>query len=294
MFKEATYNYDETDILKDQNRFFDEILSKSFFENEKLIIITGVTNKIINIIDDLITRKIKDIKIILLADKLDKKSKLRLLFEKEKRLVCIPFYLDNYQSLTYIAEKFFRKMKISVSQEILNSLVNRANGDRQSLNNEIDKIESFLINKKKIELKDILKLTNMNEGNNFSELVDHCLAKNEKKTFNMINESNFNNEDTILIIRTFLTKAKRLLKINQEMKIEKNIDKVLTNFKPMIFWKDKDIVKKQIKNYSSEDALSLINSINETELEIKKNYNNSVNILLDFILNHGKTINNKI
>ena len=180
IFNETTYNYNENDILKDENKFFDEILSKSFFEDEKLIIISGVTNKIINIIDDLIVRKINDIKVILLADKLDKKSRLRLLFEKEKELICIPFYLDNYQSLSYIAQNFFRKMKISVSQEILNNLINRANGDRQNLNNEINKIESFLMNKKKIELNDILKLTNMSEGNNFSELVDHCLAKNEK------------------------------------------------------------------------------------------------------------------
>ena len=134
----------------------------------------------------------------------------------------------------------------------------------------------------------------MSEKNNFSELVDNCLAKNEKKLLNLINENHFSNEDAIIIIRTFLSKAKRLAKINNEMKSKKNIDEVMTFLKPPIFWKDKDLVKEQIRNYSSERTELLIKSINQTELQIKKNYNNSTNILLDFMLNEGKQINNRI
>ena len=294
IFKNNTYNYEESFILQNQKNFFDEVLTKSFFETEKLIIISEVSIKIIDIIDELIEKKTQDIYLILLANKLDKKSKLRSLFEKEKKLACIPFYSDNYQSLFYIADNFFKKINIQVSQEILNTLINRANGDRQNLQNEIDKIECFLIDKKKITLEHVLKLTNMSEKNNFSELVDYCLAKNEKKLLNLINENHFSNEDAIIIIRTFLSKAKRLAKINNEMKSKKNIDEVMTFLKPPIFWKDKDLVKEQIRNYSGERTELLIKSINQTELQIKKNYNNSTNILLDFMLNEGKQINNRI
>ena len=290
-FKDKTYNYEENIILQNQKGFFDEILTKSFFEDEKLIIIKGVTNKILNIIEELIEKKINDSYIILVADKLDKKSKLRNLFEKSKNLICVPFYSDNYQSLFYLADNFFKKKNIPVSQEILNTLINRANGDRQNLKNEIEKIENFSIKKKKIILEDILKLTNMVDNKNFSELVDYCLAKNERKILNIINENHFSNEDTIIIIRTFLAKAKRLLKINNEIKMKNNIDQVVTSFKPPIFWKDKDLVKEQLKNYSIQNTRKLINSINNTEFLIKKNYSNSVNILLDFMFNEGKKIN---
>ena len=294
IFKKSTYNYEESLILQNQKKFFDEILTKSFFEKEKLIIVSETSNKIIDIIEELIEKKVQDIYIILLANKLDKRSKLRSLFEKNEKLICIPFYSDNYQSLFYIADNFFKRKKIPVSQEILNTLINRANGDRQNLQNEINKIENFLINKKKVILEDVLKLTNMSENNNFSELVDCCLAKNEKKLLNIINENHFSSEDTIIIIRTFLSKAKRLSKINNEMKSEKNIDKVITFLKPPIFWKDKELVKQQIRNYSAQQTELLIKSVNQTELEIKKNYNNSLNILLDFMLNEGKQINNEI
>ena len=229
---------------------------------------------------------------ILISDKLEKKTKIRNLFEKEKNLICIPFYTDNFQSLSYIAKDFFKKINIPISQEILNILVERANGDRQSLKNELNKIENFSKNKKKIEINEILKLSNLNEKNNISELVDTCLAKNEKKLLKMINENNFSNEDTILIIRTFLFKAKRLLGLREEIELNNNIDSVINTFKPPIFWKDKDIVKQQINNYSKNNVKNLINTVNKTELLIKKNYSNSINILLDFIINQGKQINN--
>ena len=292
LFENRIYNYEENFVLNNEKEFFDTILTKSFFDSEKLIIISGVTNKIFNIVEQILEKKVNDVFVILITDKLEKKTKLRNTFEKEKNLICIPFYTDNFQSLLYIAKDFFKKINIPVSQEILNMLVERANGDRQSLKNEMSKIESFCIHKNKINLDQISKLSNLNEKENMSELVDNCLAKNEKKLLKIINENNFSNEDTILIIRTFLYKAKRLQNINEEIKLKKNVDSVLNTYKPPIFWKDKDLVKEQIKNYSKENIEVLLNTINKTELLIKKNYNNSINILLDFIINQGKKINN--
>ena len=294
LFDSNIYKYDETSILQNPNDLFDKIQNKSFFENEKLIILTGITNKFTPTINEIVEKKLKDIFIILIADKLDKKSKLRLLFEENNTFVCVPFCADNYQSLFYIIDNFFKKNKIKVSQEIINILINRANGNRRILNNEIKKIESFIINKKQIKQEDILKLTNMGENNTFSELADNCLAKNEKKILDIINDNNFSTEDTIIIIRTLLAKAKRLLNINDIINSKNNVEDALKVVKPPVFWKDVDLVKKQIKNYTLRGTQKLIDNINETELLIKKNHNNSINILLDFIISQSKEINNKI
>ncbi len=291
-FENRIYNYEESTVLNDEKEFFETILTKSFFDSEKLIIVSGVTNKIFNIIEQILEKKVNDVFVILIADKLEKKTKLRNKFEKEKNLICIPFYTDNFQSLLYIAKDFFKKINIPVSQEILNVIVDRANGDRQSLQNEINKIENFCRGKNKIDLDQISKLSNLNEKNNMSELVDVCLAKNEKKLLKIINENNFLKEDTILIIRTFLSKAKRLQNLNQEMQLNSNVDNVINSYKPPIFWKDKDLVKQQISNYSKENIKTLLEKITKTELLIKKNYNSSINILLDFVINQGKRINN--
>ena len=291
LFGENLFKYLESEIFSDIDNFYNQILSKSFFEKNKLIIIKNASDKIKNEIEILREKKLDDIKIILISNILDKKSKLRNFFEKEKDLVSIAFYSDNNETLSTITKTFFSKKNIPISQESINLIVNRANGDRKSLNNELSKIESFLTNKKKITIEEIYILTNLSENYSINELVDNCLAKNKDKILYIINENNFSFEDTIIIIRTFLIKAKRLIKLNQNMRINKSIDQAILNFKPPIFWKDKELVKKQIKIWTLDKTYKLIDEINKIELNIKKNSINSLKILFDFILATSKTNN---
>jgi len=286
------YRYEEKEILDNFVFFFESIQSKSFFEKEKLIIISRVSDKIKNIIEEIIEKNIEDIKIVLNSGILEKKSKLRSLFEKNKNTICVPFYADSNQTLSKIINNFFREKKIIVSQEKINLLIDRCRGNRQNLRNELDKIDSFVKNKKNINIDQIMKLTNLAENYNVSELIDSYLAANFKKTINILNENNFSIEDCMLITRTLLVKSKRLYKLLLEINNNKSIEEAISSFKPPIFWKDKEIVKQQIKNWSLNRTENLIYKTNELELLIKKNSYNSINILSDFIINQPSRINN--
>lgn len=291
-YNENIYYYEESEILINTSDFFNTLLSKSFFENEKLVIINRVTDKIKDVIEEIIEKKIEDLVLILNSNNLEKKSKIRSLFEKNKDIYCVPFYEDNNQTLSGIVNNFFREKKVSISQQTINLIVQRSRGDRQNLKNELEKIGSFLLNKNKLDVEDILKLTNLAENYNASELIDCCLSKNKKRTVNILNENNYNIDDCVLIIRTFLIKSKRLVKLCRKLEESKNIDEIITTFKPPIFWKDKDLVKQQIKNWSYKEAQNLMYQVNEIELLIKKHSNNSVNILLDFIIEKSTPTNN--
>ena len=291
-YSKSTYLYEESELIKNKENFLNDILSKSFFEEEKLIIINRTTDKIKEIIEEIIEKKITDLIVILNSNALEKKSKLRSLFEKNKETICIPFYEDNDQTLSTMVTLFFREKKISISQQLVNLIVKRSRGDRQNLRNEMQKIESFTMNKNKIDLKDILKLTNLAENYDVSELVDSCLSKNKKKTIHILNENNYSLEDCILIIRSFLAKTKRLIKLSKSANETKNIDTAVTNFRPPIFWKDKEIIKQQIKIWPYKNIEELIYKINETELLIKKYSYNSINILSDFIIEQSDTTSN--
>ena len=291
-FSKNIYSYDEAEILNNEENFFNDILSKSFFENEKLIIISRASDKIKNIIEEIIEKKIEDIIIVLNSDLLEKRSKLRALFEKNKDTICVPFYADNNQTLMGMINIFFRENKIRISQQSINIIVERCRGDRRNLNNELQKIKSFIKGKDKIKIEDLLKLTNLAENYNVSELIDSCLSKNKNKTINILNENNYSLDDCILIIRTFLIKAKRLLKLCNEVNNNKNIDNIISTFKPPIFWKDKDVVRMQMKSWSYTDVENLIYKINDIELLVKQNSNNSISILSDFIIEQASTVNN--
>jgi DNA polymerase-3 subunit delta len=291
-YTNSIYVYEENEILKNQENFFNEILSKSFFEKEKLIIINRTTDKIKNLIDEIIEKKIDDIIIILNSNSLEKKSKLRILFEKNKDLTCVPFYADNNQTLNSIINFFFREKKISISQQLINVLIERSRGDRKNLRNELQKIESFALNKKSINFQEIIKLTNLADNYSASELIDHCLAKNTKKTVTILNENNYSDEDNMIIIKTLLNKLKRLLKIHDLIDEKSNIDQAVSSFKPPIFWKDKPIVTQQLKSWGKKELKDLIFESNSVELLIKKNSAIAKNILSDFIINNSKKTNN--
>jgi len=287
------YNYDEKQIKDEIETFYENILSGSLFEDSKIIIINRATDKIYEIIQDLIDRNIHNIKIIINAGTLETRSKIRSLFEKQKDLICIPTYQDNNDTLSKLATIFFRDEKILISQQNINLIIEKCNGDRGFLRNELNKIKNYASDKKKLSSKEILKLINLSENFEFSELIDNCLAKNKNKIVNILNENNYSTEDCIIILRTFLSKAKRILKLAIQFEKNKDINKTINSAKPPIFWKEKNIVKIQLNKWKPEKIRKLINSINNIELETKKNFNNSILITTNFILEKGcSDINN--
>ena len=290
--KEFITKYDEKEILENTNIFLENIFSKSFFENEKIIIIKRVTDKILKIIEEIEEKNIEDIKIILNADGLEKRSKLRSFFEKSKKYFCVAFYPDTNQILSKLTYNFFNQKKISISPANINLIVNKCNGDREALFNELNKIEHFSQSRKKITEENIIKLTNLIENHSISDLVDNCLAKNKQKIINILNENNFGNEDCIMITRSFLLKSKKILKLSSEFKSNKNIDLTISSAKPPIFWKDKEITKQQIYKWTPENIKKLIYRLNEIELLVKKNINNSINLITDFILDQSSSNTN--
>ncbi|WP_415290559.1 DNA polymerase III subunit delta [Candidatus Pelagibacter sp. Uisw_136] len=286
------HRYEEKEILDNSDNFFNSILTKSFFDNEKLIIINRATDKIRGVIEELIEKNPENIQFILNSKNLEKKSTLRKLFEKEKSIICIPFYEDNNQTLNSIISLFFRNKKIPISQQLVNILIERSRGDRKNLNNELEKIANFSLNKKNLNIQEIIKLTNLADNYSASELVDHSLAKNTKKTVTILNENNYSDEDNIIIIRTLLARLKRLVKIYELVGEKNTIEQAISTYKPPIFWKDKPLIIQQIRSWNKNHLINLVYKTNEIELLIKKNSAVAKNILADFIINNSRKTNN--
>jgi len=282
--KNSISNYDEKEILNNQDYFIENILTKSLFEDEKIIIIRRATDKILKIIEELDDKNHDGIYVIINSDNLEKKSKLRSFFEKNKKCICVPFYPDTNQVLSKLTFDFFKKNNILISAANINLIVSKCNGDRENLFNELNKIKYYSKNGKKITEQNIVKLTNLIENYGISELIDNCLAKNERKIINILNENNFNKEDCILITRAFLNKSKKILELSTSFKANKNIELTISSAKPPIFWKDKEITKQQIYKWTPENIKKLIYKLNDLELQIKKNIDNSINLITNFIL----------
>ena len=274
--------YEEAQILNNKSEFYNEINNRSLFDEKKTYLIERCSEKISEVILEFIEKNIEDL-IIINCGILEKKSKLRNILEKSPKAIVIPTYKDNSQSLVDIAKIFFAEKKISVSYETLNLLANRSNGDRGNLNNELEKISNYLIDKKTISLKEVYSLTNLSENYTAFELVDASLSKNLKKTQEILNENNYSQEDTFLVLRVFLMKTKKMLNLLENMKNQKDIDKVILEHRPPIFWKDKPVIKKQLQLWTLKAISELIFNLNNIELKIKKNSALSLILMKNFI-----------
>ena len=110
-----TIKFDEKEILTNDQIFFDEVLSKSFFDDKKIIQVNRSTDKLLKVLENVINKITEEIYIIINSEQLDKRSKLRNKFEKEKNLVCIPFYADNNEPYK-LSSSFLKERNINISQ----------------------------------------------------------------------------------------------------------------------------------------------------------------------------------
>ena len=277
-------NFDEKEVLENEKNFIDNILSKSLFEENKTVVIKRSSDKICKIIEKIKEKNIENDILIFISDNLEKKSKLRNLFEKEIKFVCIPFYPDTEQTLIKLAHEFLRKKKISLSSENINLLINKIGGSREFLYNELRKIEYFCLNGKKITTLNLLKLLNLAQNHSTSDIADNYLAGNKRKIIDILNDNTFTNEDCVHITRSLLIKSKKILKLSTDFKVNKDLDLTINSAKPPIFWKDKEIIKRQVFKWKPENLKIIIYKLNEIETLIKKNVNLSVNLITNFLL----------
>ena len=284
--KGSINKYEESEFINNYETISSEILTKSLFEEEKLLIISRVGEKIFKYIEELLNRNINNIKIILKAGLLEKRSKLRNLFEKNKKLLIIPFYEDDERTLTSQVYEYLKKNSIKLSRETINLLVERSSGNRENLKIELNKIFYYSQSNKEISFETVKKLSNLAENYGVNELADNYLSKNKKNVIKILNENNYSDDDCILILRTILNKSKRLLNILENYRKNKNLDDVISKTRPPIFWKDKAIVKKQANTWELRDLKSKMYQINEVETLVKSNSKNTLNLVSDFIVNY--------
>ena len=290
--KYKQFKFEEEEIIKNQNDFFNLIFSGSLFDKKKVIFVNRTTDRLFNLISEISKKDIKDILIFFEADQLEKKSKIRNLFEKDKNLVCIACYQDNNFDLIKIINDEIKQTKIKLSTESINLLIERASGDRNNLRNEVNKLKSFALNKQMVSYDQVKELTNMVGNYQNDYIVNICLNGDKKKLNKILRENNFSFEDFLILLKIFSKKIHRLLKIKIFNRLEKNLDQIFNQIRPPIFWKEKEDVKKQVRLWNEKKLNLIIKKINEIELNCKKNHELSTNITLDFLATVCDEVNN--
>ena len=281
----------ENDIVDNEESFYNSIYSGSLFSDKKIITVSGGTDKIIEQIENIIEKFPKNVFLIIFADILEKKSKLRSFFETNTTTLCIPCYLDTDRDLKTIAETELKKNNITISRESINLLIDKANYDRNNLKNEIEKIKSFALNKKNVEINEIKSIINFSGDYKSDGLINECLCGNILQYKKILSELYLDTVNYIFLLRILGNKIQRLLNMKKLENNYNSLDNLLNASKPLIFWKEKPLVKKQLTIWNINDLKIAINEISNTELLCKKNPQISKIIFFNFFTKLCKKAN---
>lgn len=261
----------EKDIIENNENFYNSIYSGSLFSITKVIVVYDASDKLTNLLEDIVEKRPKNLFVIFFSNILEKRSKLRKIFETNNDIVCIPCYLDNIKDLEIIARYEFKKNNIHVSQEIINLLIEKSNSDRNNLRNEIEKIQSFSLNKKKIEIDEIKTIINFSGEIKSDSLINECLSGNISEYKKIVAELYTNSINQIFLFRILNNKIQKLLKMKKNEKEYDNLDALINSTKPPIFWKEKSTIKKQLTIWNLTELKKIVLESNNTELLCKKN-----------------------
>ena len=281
----------ETDVLEKEDNFYNAVYSGSLFSSKKIITVNNVTDKFIKIIEDILEKKTDSI-LIIESGILEKKSKLRSLFEKNTNTICIPCYLDNDRDLEIIARDILKKNNIILNRETINLLVEKSNQDRENIKNEIEKIKSYSYEKKKINLDEIKSIINFSGEHKSDVLINECLCGNISQFKKITSQLYLNSINQIFLLRILSNKIERLIKMKEFEKDYKNIDNLVNEIKPAIFWKEKPVIKKQLSLWNFIELKKVFNEISNIEFLCKKNPQLSTILSFNFFNGICKKANN--
>jgi len=271
--------FNQDDLINNQEKIYNEINNDSLFEDKKIIFIENVNDKILDVAK-IILNKTNDNFIYLFTDLLDKKSKLRNWFEKEKNVDVIPCYKDNDAALNKLIQEKLKNYS-GLTKEVINFIIENCSQNRIKVTNEINKINTYFYNKP-LNIDQLIKLINLKEDENFSELRDSSIAGEKKTTNNLLNSMNIENDKVFYYLSLMNL---RFFKLMTVLENKQNLEKSINDLKPPIFWKDKPAFIKQANLWNLKKINLALNKNYEVEKIVKTNSSiNKTIILRKFIL----------
>lgn len=269
--KSEIVNLYQEDFIKNKRVLINEIENISLFVEQKLIFINQANERSL---DDIKDFEIKDqnLKIVFLADTLDKRSKLRSYFEKDKEAVIIPCYNDTDITLRKLIQSELKDFK-NLNSNMINMIITYSNLNRTNVISNLLKIKTYFENKI-ISDEKLDSLLNTDKNELFENIIDATLEGNKTKLNNLLGKFLFANEDSHMYLNMINYRLLKLLEIHKTKANNKeSFDVTINKVKPPIFWKDKPTYLKLLKTWDKSKVLGAVSYLSTIDSSIKKNSN---------------------
>ena len=268
--------FNQEEILKNSESFLGEIKNISLFQKEKIFIIDQINDKFLEIFETN-SEIIEEQNIYLFSENLEKKSKIRNIFENSKKKIIVPCYEDNELSIKKIIQEKLYGYE-GLNNDTINLIQQNCGVDRVKIKNEIEKIKLYFENKK-IIAKDLQELLDPMINESFNLLRDASLLGNKNQTNKLLSDTVFPQEKNIYYLSLINQRLQRLKDVYNNNK-GNNLENVVSNLKPPIFWKDKANFIAQVKKWNKSKINWMIKETHNLEIKLKTESGLNKNMLI--------------
>ena len=259
--------FTQDELLKNEDLLFNEILNISLFDKKKVFIIDQVSEKISKVIEGNFEKKI-DHKLFFFAGLLEKKSKLRNFFEKNRNTAIIPCYEDNEITIKKLIIQKLKNFQ-GLTPNNINLILEGCGLDRIKLKNELKKINSFFFDRK-IESDKLELLLDTKVNDNFNYLRDSALIGNKIKTNKLLSDTIIEQDKSVYYLNLINQRLNKLYEI-QKIASTSSIEIAMNKIKPPIFWKEKNSILEQAKRWGKKKLIDQLNITYNLEINLKSN-----------------------
>ena len=260
-------------LSEQSNLLIDEIQTVSMFNEKKIICIEHPLDRNVELFQECFAKLSDNILIIVVANSLNKSSKIRKIFEGSSDYLCCANYDDDFKTNSkqiYELEKAINKV---LDKDTKNYLNQNLSTDRMISKNEIDKLILLYSGNEKIpKLNDIQKIFNDNSQLELNKIPQIVFSGNPKKVSMFLKKIFAQGINPVTILRTMLNYVQRIEVTQIALKKTNSFDDAIKVLKPPVFWKDKDIFQLHCKKWPIKETTNNFNILLNAELRCKSDF----------------------
>ena len=276
-----------SNLLQNPESLEMEVSSISLLSRKKIVRIKDASDALMKIIDDYFVYSHPDCLIILLSDSLSPRSKIRKFFEVHNDAVILPCYSDDKKSIISLISRALKKEDIIIDEKDIELFANYLGIDRLITKAEIEKAILYAGKEKKLNANDITSFISDQASLGIDELYDYSLNGDLEGAYRVLNRIQKEGVPAIQIIRSFIRQMQSLYRIIHALAISSNINSILDNFKPPIYFKRKDNVRAHTQKWSFDKLNKALLLLESAEVSCKSPKSNPSIIAKQAILSIG-------
>jgi DNA polymerase-3 subunit delta len=266
-FRVSEFNADA--LRDDPARLGDEAAALAFTGGRRVVRIRGASDTIADTLGAFVEDPVGGALVLVAADDLSPRSKLRLAFEKADRAAALPCYADSAQSLEAVIRETLKTAGMSITGDALSWLTDRLGGDRELSRRELEKLVLYMGNERTITEDDAMACIGDTAAMSLDDLIFAVGDGDQATVQRVFGRLTSEGTSAISILTSVARHVLRLHETRGRVAEGKPLESALMSLRPPVFFKYKARFAAQANRWSEALLARALELLNEAEMTAK-------------------------